>query len=261
MYDHIARYYDLTHDRLVEDIPLLLRLAGEINGPVLEIGCGSGRLLVPLARAGFAVTGVDASREMLARAELRLAAEPAAVRDRVRLVAADAKTVDLAGGEQFGLIVFGYNTFMHLDEAAAGVVLKRLRPLLAPEGRLVIDVANPMLLSMAADDPDFVLEDELEDAWEGVTIRQFTAYEGIPGEQAVDVNWIYETVGADGDDGRPTRTNARLRYFYLYPHQYDLLLSLTGFRLMSIAGDYDGGAFDEDSDRLVMVAVADSIVT
>lgn len=257
MYDHIARYYDLTHDRLTDDIPFLLQLAGETGGPILEIGTGSGRLLIPLARAGYTVTGVDFSREMLARAEYRLAAESPVIRDRARLIAGDAKTLSLPGEADFGLIVFGYNTFMHLDEAAAGAALKRLRPLLRPDGRLLIDVANPMLLSMAADDPDFVLEDVLQDDARGGTVRQYTAYEGIPGEQAVDVTWLYETDDATAEDHEPSRVKARLRYFYLYPHQYDLLLSLTGFRLEAIYGDYKKSPFGEESDRLIMVARAD----
>ncbi|MCA9867164.1 MAG: class I SAM-dependent methyltransferase [Anaerolineae bacterium] len=255
MYEHIARYYDLSHDHLVEDIPFLLKLAAETTGPVLEIGCGSGRLLVPLARAGYAVTGVDSSPEMLAQAEIRLAAQSSEVRARVQLVAGDVKSLRLPPGEFYGLIVFGYNTFMHLDEAAAGAVLKRLRPALGDGGRLVIDVANPILLSSAADDPDFVLEDVLEDRLHGKTIRQYTAYEAIPGEQAVDVTWIYETTGdaLDDDEGA---LKTRLRYHYLYPHQYDLLLTLTGFRLASLSGDYDGSPFHEESDRLILLAAA-----
>ncbi len=254
MYEHIARYYDLSHDRLIEDIPFLLKLAAETAGPVLEIGCGSGRLLIPLARAGYAVTGIDSSPEMLARAEIRLATEASETRALVRLVAGDVKSLRLPPEDQYGLIVFGYNTFMHLDEAAAGAALKRLRPALRDGGRLVIDVTSPILLSSAADDPDFVLEDVLEDPLHGETIRQYTAYEAIPGEQAVDVTWLYETTGDDGwgDDQRPVK--ARLRYHYLYPHQYDLLLTLTGYRLTSLSGDYDGSPFHEDSDRLILLA-------
>lgn len=255
MYDHIARYYDLSHDRLVEDIPFLLGQAAETQGPVLEIGCGSGRLLVPLARAGYRVTGVDSSPEMLARAELRLAAEPPEVRDRARLIPADVRSLSLGPDERFGLIVFGYNTFMHLDEAGAGATLKRLRPLLRDDGRLFIDVANPILLSMAADDPDFVLEDVLEDKARESIVRQYTAYEAIPGEQAVDVTWVYETPAAGNERG--ARTKARLRYFYLYPHQYDLLLTLTGFRLAVICGDYDGSPFGEESERLLLLAATE----
>ncbi len=259
MYDQLARYYDLSHDRLTEDIPFLLQRAAETGGPVLEIGCGSGRLLAPLARAGFDVTGVDVSAEMLARAETRLAAEPAGVRRRVQLLAGDARTLQLPGNETFGLVVFGYNTFMHLDEAAAGAALKRLRPLLRPGGRLLIDVASPIMLSLAGDDPDFVLEDTLIDAPHGQTIRQYTAYESIPGEQVVEVTWLYEVDGRaasgdEADDEEPAQTKARLRYYYLYPHQYDLLLTLTGFRLLALYGDYNGGAFDEESERLIMMA-------
>lgn len=252
-YDPIARYYDLTHDRLTADVPFVLAQAAEAGGPVLEIGCGSGRLLAPLARAGYAVTGVDRSAEMLARAEVRLGALPAEARARVRLLRAEARTLALPAEEAFGLAVFGYNTFMHLDEAAAGATLKRLRPLLPPGGRLVIDVANPLLLSQVADDPDFELEDSLIDPADGQTVRHYTAYESIPGEQVVDVTWVYEALGGEGDD-EPARLRARVRYHYLYPHQYDLLLTLTGFRLAALYGDYDRSPFDEESERLLLIA-------
>jgi len=250
MYDHIARYYDLSHDRLTDDIPYLLALAREAEGPLLELGCGSGRLLAPLARAGFHVTGVDSSPEMLSRARARLAGEPADVRARVRLVEGDVRTLALPDAEPFALAFFGYNTFMHLNEAGAGAALRRVRPLLRPGGRLFIDVDNPLLLSVVGDDPDFVLEDELRDEATGETIRQFTAYESAPVEQAVDVTWVYES-----NRGAPGRTKAKLRYHYLYPHQYDLLLALTGFRLTALAGDYDGAPFDEESERLLILGV------
>lgn len=253
-YDHIARYYDLSHDGLTDDIPFLLKQATEMGGAVLEVGCGSGRLLVPLARAGFIVTGIDSSPEMLARAEVRLAAEAGEVRARVALISTDVRSLAFDAREPFGLIVFGYNTIMHLDEAAAAAALQRLRPLLRPGGRLLIDVANPMMLSMAADDPDFVLEDTLEDSELGETIRQYTAYEAAPGEQAVDVTWFYEAMGTGSSPDEPEQTKARVRYYYLYPHQYDLLLTLTGFRLTAIYGNYDGSDFHEESDRLLLLA-------
>lgn len=256
MYDHIARYYDLSHDPLTDDIRFILDLAAAVAGPVLEIGCGSGRLLMPLARAGFDVVGVDTSSEMLARARLRLAAEPPEVRARVQLIEADVRELNLSPMEPFGLILFGYNTFMHFDEAGAGAALKRLRPLLRAGGRLLIDVVNPVLLSMATDDPDFMLEDVLEDEARGETIHQYTAYESVMGEQAVDVTWIYEIESTTNHStGEMKQTRVQMRYFYLYPHQYDLLLALTGFRLIALLGDYDGRPFAEESDRLILPAI------
>jgi SAM-dependent methyltransferase len=257
-YEIIARYYDLSHDRLAGDVPWLLRLAAESGGPVLEMGCGSGRLLLPLARAGHTVVGLDRSAAMLARAAARLAAEPEETRQRVRLVAGDfnspfgdSTTPDSPSGEPFGLILFGYNTIMHLDEPAAMATLRRLRPLLRPSGRLWIDVANPLTLAEATDDPDFALEDTLRDGATGQTIRQYTAYTAAPGEQAVDVSWIYET-----DGGEASRAQAGLRYYYLYPHQYELLLARAGYQLAALYGDYDGSPFDEDSERLILIAGA-----
>lgn len=254
MYDHIARYYDLSHDQLVDDIPFLLSQAAETGGPILEIGSGSGRLLVPLARAGYDVIGVDDSPEMLARAEIRIAAQLPDIRERIRCIQADVRTLELSARNEFGLIFIGNNTFMHLDEAGTAAALKRLRPLLRPGGRLVIDVMNPMILSMAADDPDFVLEDTLVDTQTNETIRQYTAYESIPGEQIVDVSWVYERERGDSEESEDASTKARLRYYYYYPHQYDLLFGLTGFRLAALAGDYDSSPFDEESDRLILIA-------
>jgi SAM-dependent methyltransferase len=251
-YDRIARYYDLSHRDLVEDIPYMLQQAAEAGGPVLELGCGSGRLLIPLARAGYAVTGVDTSAEMLARAEMRLAGETADVRARVRLVAADVRDLSLPGAEPFALALFGYNTFMHLDETAAAAALRRLRPLLRPGARLVIDVDHPLALAAAGNDPDFTLEEELRDEALGETVRQYTAYEEAPGDQAVDVTWIYETGRGDS----AARTRVVLRYHYYYPHQFDLLFGLTGFRLVAFQGDYDASPFNEDSERLIVVGEA-----
>jgi len=256
MYDLIARYYDLSHDQLIDDIPFLLSQAAETGGPVLEVGCGSGRLLVPLARAGYDAIGLDNSPEMMARAGIRVSAQPPDVRERIRFIHADVTALDLSAQNEFGLIFFGNNTFMHLDEAGAGAALKRLRPLLRPGGRLLIDVMNPMILATAGDDPDFVLEDTLVDAGAGRTVRQYTAYESISAEQIVDVSWMYELEDAPAGSAE-AMTKARLRYHYFYPHQYDLLLGLTGFRLAALFGDYDGSPFDEESDRLILVATTD----
>ena len=247
-----ARYYDLSHDWLTDDIPFLLEQAAAASGPLLEVGCGSGRLLVPLARAGHTVLGIDNAPEMLGRAEARLAAEPPDVRARVQLVAADVKALRLPDPtSSFALAFFAYNTFMHLDEAGAAAALRQLRALLRPGGVLLLDVDNPLALSAAGDDPDFALEDVLEDETRGETVRQYTAYATVPGEQAVDVTWLYES-----DAGNPPRSRARVRYHYFYPHQYDLLFGLTGFRLTAFHGDYDRRAFDEESERLIVVGEA-----
>ena len=105
-----------------------------------------------------------------------------------------------------------------------------------------------MALATAADDPDFILEDVLRDDVLGETIRQYTAYESVPGEQAVDVSWVYEA----GRGAQTERTRVKLRYHYFYPHQFDILFGLTSFRLVALHGSHAGTPFTEDSERLIV---------
>ena len=86
-YDELAEYYDLIHTHVKEDIPFYLSLAQETGGPILELGCGSGRTLLPLVKAGYEVVGLDNSRPMLQRAELRLQAS--GLGNSVRLIEAE----------------------------------------------------------------------------------------------------------------------------------------------------------------------------
>ena len=159
MYDLMARYYDQTHDALTEDVPLVLELAAQANGRLLELGCGTGRLLVPLAQAGHRVVGVDNAGAMLARADKRLAQLPVTIRERVTLVEADMTTFTLAAElRPAALCLVPYNTLLHLDEGALRQTLRQAATHLAANGRLFLDLANPFTLASVPDDQAVTLE-------------------------------------------------------------------------------------------------------
>lgn len=248
-YDAIARYYDLAHDLLTDDIDYVVGLATDAGGPVLELGCGSGRLLLPLARAGLSVTGVDSSAAMLRLAEARLATEDAAAAARVRLIEGDIAAF-AAEGEPFGLAVFGYNTFMHLSETEIAAALRHIRGCLRPGGLLLIDIENPFTLS-TDDGGEPRLEAEF--GTDEQPIRQYAAYRDVPGEQAVDVTWLYEETMPDGTTAR---AESRFRQYLYYPHQIDLFLTQAGFRLAGLGGGYEGEGYDEESERLLALGSA-----
>ena len=126
MYAAIAPYYDVTHTDLADDLGLVLALAHKAGGKVLELGCGTGRLLLPLARAGYTVTGLDSSREMLTLTRHKLAEETADIRGRVRLIEGDMTDLSVCGRD-FALIIIPYNTFMHLSPAQADQTLRQAR--------------------------------------------------------------------------------------------------------------------------------------
>lgn len=254
MYDRIARFYDLSHADLTDDVDYVVALAKKAGARVLELGCGSGRLLLPLARAGVAVVGVDNAPAMLARAERRLAAEPAAVQARVELVEADMTALDLGENGRFDLIILPYNTAMHLDSAGALAALRVARRLAATEGKLLIDVINPSAVASTPDDQSLVLEAVLSDPETDEIVVQLSSSHLDDEHQTLHITWIYDASPAAG--GPVSRTVVQGAYHYRYPHQWELLLREAGWRLSALTGDYDGSVFGEESERLLLTAVA-----
>lgn len=251
MYEKIARYYDLTHDDLTEDVDYLLALLGETAVSLLELGCGSGRLLLPLARAGHRVTGVDNSPAMLARAQTRLAAEPERVQQRVTLLAADMTQFD-APANTFEWAILPYNTLMHLDSAQMSAALARIHRGLAGNGRLFIDLINPAAMAATPNDRLLTLENTFTDPKTGHIVVQQSSSQLDDDAQTLRITWLYDASPPAG--GPILRTIAQADYHYLYPHQLELLLHDVGFRLLSLSGGYDGEPYTEESERLLVLA-------
>ena len=138
----LAEIYDAVYAD-VDDAAFWRGMAeGAVAGPLLELGCGTGRVLIPLARAGFEMTGLDLSPQMLEVCRAKLADEPEDVRRRVTLVTGDMTSFELDG--RFAAIFCAFNSFHHLRtiEQQMGC-LERCRRHLLPGGVLVLDLFNP----------------------------------------------------------------------------------------------------------------------
>jgi SAM-dependent methyltransferase len=250
MYDIIARYYDLIHGELTADIPLAMELAQETTGPVLELGCGTGRLLVPLARAGYEVVGLDNSPAMLELARAKLAKEPAEVSQRVTLITSEMTGFELA--QRFGLVLLLNSTLMNLPPTAMQATLNRVTRHLLPGGRLLIDLDNPAMLSGEVGEGVLVLERTMVDPASGETIMQFAASQTEEAGQVVHVTWLFDSLPAGSS--ALSRVVVPMDYHYLYPHQLALMLANAGLQLESLMGDYDRRPFEEESPRLLALA-------
>src|SRR5579871_2287093 len=145
--------YDLMHAEQVEDVRFLAEFAAAAGDSptALELGCGTGRLLVPLLDAGARVVGVDSNATMLGIARERLALYA----DRVTLVEGDMRRFALE--QRFDLAIVGLNTFMHLltldDQLEC---LRCIRRHMRPAGTLLLDLANPH--AVLRDTPQSVLQ-------------------------------------------------------------------------------------------------------
>jgi SAM-dependent methyltransferase len=251
MYEAIAPFYDLIHADLTADITFLLSLAAETGGPILELGSGTGRLLLPLARAGYQVTGLDSSPAMLERARQRLAQEAEAVRARVTLVEGDMTSFKLDG--RFPLAVIPYNTLMHLSPPQATAAFRQVATHLEKDGRLFLDVANPLAVAQTPNDRLLTLEHCMTEPETGRMLVLTASTRVDPGDQTLHITWFYDTSPAGG--GPLHRIVVPMHYHYFFPHELELMLSGAGLVLQGMYGDYEERPFAEESERLLIVAV------
>jgi SAM-dependent methyltransferase len=224
------------------------------DGPMLELGCGTGRVLLPLARAGREITGLDLSERMLARCRAKVDAEPPRVRDRVRLVEADMTSFDL--GRRFTTIICPFAGFQQLRTVEQQLAcLDRCRSHLLPGGRLVLDLPNPDPAppSHARDEPVDGEATASEVDWtDGRRIRWWMTV--VEYDRALQVNECevtYEIIAADGRTRRVTETIS-LRYTFRYELEH--LLVRGGFRIVALYGDYDASPFADESPAMIVVA-------
>ncbi|UCG23699.1 MAG: class I SAM-dependent methyltransferase [Chloroflexota bacterium] len=252
MYDKIAHYYDLLHDDLNEDIEFVIRLAEESGGPILELGCGTGRLLIPLARIGHETTGLDGSAEMLAIAKTKVAAERPAVRKRASLELGDITDFHL--GRRYGLVTIPYNTLMHLNPPALAFCLGNVRSHLKPGGTLFIDVDNPIEVHDPAQDGLLLLERTAHHAQRDETIVLMVSSVGDGDRQTRDTIWIVDASPADNGSVRRTVASATLHYYFA--HQLTQIVAAAGLELIVQYGDYDRRPYNDQSPRLLMLAMA-----
>lgn len=253
MYEEIARYYALTHAALRADVALVQALAQGAAGEVLELGCGNGRLLIPLS-AITAVHGVDSSPAMLALARQAVAQLPAAQQQRITLTEADMTQLALpAENGRFALAIIPTNTLMHLAPPQISQTLRRIKPLLRENGRLFIDIVNPFVVAATDDSPEPELEQTFVDPDTGRPVQQLASYRLDDERQTLFVAWQFETVD---ENGRLQRVTSTMPYHYQYPHQLIMLLENAGYELQQLWGDYDRRDFAEDSERLLLLAQA-----
>ena len=249
-YDKIARFYDIEHDALTDDLFMYESFARRCGSPVLELGCGTGRVALHLAQAGFEVIGLDVSSAMLDLARSRLGR--AGLSERVHLFQADLGHFALA--RQFPMATLAINTFMHFLTVADQVrVLENARRHLQPGGRLVVDLprADRSLLLEAGE--HLAINQLLTDPDTGQLILKLIS-------AAVDLatQTQYLALAYDETDkgGVVHRTTASFQVHFFFRYEMELLLNKAGFDLETLYGSYDLDPYEDDSERMIFVARA-----
>ena len=247
-YDLYARFYDLDFGNRTEDLEMYRQFARRCGSPILELACGTGRVLLPLAEEGYRITGIDVSPAMLAVA--RRKAEAAGLTKRVTLVEQDMRRLDLP--ERFKMIFVAASSFSHLvaieDQLAA---LRRARDHLHPEGCLILDMFHPHPARLLEATGQVTLTKIRIDPHTDYRLVKYVAQQADLGRQTLHVTFIVDEMDAAGQVKR-TLFPFTMRFFYRY--ELELLLRLAGFEIEALYGSCDLDEFNAESENLIFVA-------
>lgn len=225
------------------------RLTREIDAPILEVGCGTGRLLLALAQAGHTLTGLDISEVALSIARTKL--DAAGLTAQVPLYRTDMRDFDLPQ-KDFAAALLPLNTFMHChtieDQLAT---LRTIHKHLQPFGQLVIDLFHPDPLMLAEVDSRLYFEAETMDESTSHTIQWYWRHEIDLAEQMRHLTYILDEINREGQVRR-VAIPFSLRFVYRF--ELELLLTMSGYATELIYGGYDLDPFDSHSPRMIIIA-------
>ena len=247
----LARLYDVDVAEDPGDLHLYSALAAASDQPILELGAGTGRLAIPLAASGHAVTGVDRDRAMLDRA--RATANARGVAGRVRFVEGDIATVRLPEAGSFGLAFIALNTLMLLGTRdGQRAAMATLAAHLAPAGRGVVDVWQPDADDLARFDGRVVLEYARRNGATGGWITKAASAVHDAARQSVVLTSFYE----ESLQGAPSRRWVRQdRLRLVWADELAGMAEDAGLDVDQLAGGYDLEPLGPGSDRAILVAI------
>jgi len=249
--DALARLYDLDLSEDPGDLDLYLALADRVDGPMVELAVGTGRIAVPLAAARHHVVGVDLDPAMLARAAGRARESGPGAVERLRLVEGDLAEVEVPGEGEFGLAILGLNSILLLAERGRQRrALRRLFDLLAPAGIAVIDTWLPGAEDLVRFDGRASLEWLRTDPQTGREVAKLAAAWYDAGSRIVTLTTIFDEALPGSPPIRWTRSDA-LRL--IGPEELEDHATDAGFEIESLAGDYDLSPFGPGSDRAILI--------
>ncbi len=252
--DALARFYDLEYRDYTEDSDFYAQYAQALDPgrelPILELGCGTGRLLKALSKVGFSVTGVDTYQEMLDIARQRLDGEDNS--GSVDLIYADM--CDLGGklGKSYNMAFCALNTFAYLTSSADQLMMLRgIVPHLVTHGILILDLTPPFPHLFSPDDGILVHQGTFRDEEGGFTLHKLITGQVDYSTQTHDVTIFYDVIDAEG---KMTRITDELRLRWAGRFEMELLLEAAGYRVEKVYGGYELEEFGAGSERMIFVA-------
>jgi SAM-dependent methyltransferase len=237
--------YHAHHDRHNEDLPFWLSLAEQWGNPVLELGCGTGRVLIPLAEAGYRTVGLDYDLSMLEFLNLNLSPQ---AQPEPLLVAADICRFHLAA--RFPLIILPCNTFSTLDDNHRKACLESIQQHLAEGGIFAISIPNPEMLMELPAGSEAELEDQFIHPQTGNPVQVSSSWKRA--KYQLIVTWTYDHLLPDGTVQRLVLETG---HYLTSSETYIKEVEAAGLTVKEVYGDYDCAGYQSASPSMILLAV------
>jgi len=237
----LAKLYDGLFDNFTEDINFYTNLGRRVNTPILELGCGTGRLTLPLARAGCKVIAVDKQQDMLNILKEKMKKETQEVRKNIQIVKKDIRKFKYSFGYKFELILLPFNLFSHLVTQKDQLnTLKNIHKHISDKGLLVIDLNLPNAKEMIKEDGKIKFFYNISNALNKTIVEYYCPKYNFL-NQTEEVSIIIEELNLDG---------AVKKFFtkdilcFVFPREMKLLFELADFDLADVWCSYKGEKFN-----------------
>jgi SAM-dependent methyltransferase len=236
-----GRHYDLQHAYMIDDIPFYETYAETCGGPVLELGCGTGRVTIPLARRSSDITGIDNSLPMLIRAREKATAAGVSI----KWIRADIRQFPLK--KKSNLILFPFGSIWHLiEDGDVEACFSCVHKHLAPGGRFIIDSFHPNAVNSRgeASREKAIFHYPDPDSGKTITVKETKSPDG--NDTIRHITWHYEMEGK-----RLFSRGFRLRIFS--PEELTKKIHKSGFTIEAVYGDYQKNPFESHSLIQLMI--------
>lgn len=252
-YAVMAKYYDGAYAAMknLMDVPFYVDLAKRMGGPVLEIGCGTGRVLLPIARAGMTIHGVDSSLPMLGILHQKIEREPIDVRERIRLHHGDMRNFSLEN--KYPLVTIPFRPMQHMhtvEDQVRALSTAALR--LHTQGVLAFDVFYPKFEMLQARLGEEILEVEWADpSAPHRVVRRYYRKDAVDKiHQTFTLTFLFRSY--EGEDLiHEERQSLNLSY-YTYSHLRALFL-LTGLEVVEEYGSFSKAPLDNSATEMIFL--------
>lgn len=235
--------YHAHHNRYLEDLPFWLGLVQQTGDRLLELGCGTGRVLIPLAKVGYHTIGLDHDLAML---KFLLASNSQQIPTKPLLVASDICQFHLAA--QFPLIILPCNTYSALDGDHRNACLGCVRRHLIPGGIFAVSLPNPALLLSLPDWSAPEIEDEFIHPSTGNPVQVSSSWQRK--KDIFNVTWSYDHLFPDGKvEHLAVRVTHQLTTLETYVGE----IERAGLWVRETYGDFDLSAYTADSPHLLLL--------